>query len=194
MRISVVSKDKYLLRIFDIRLSDKAITVMEFDKNADVIVHDLDTVEALPETDAKILRVSRKDTPDALKLPLPPSFFEELVSQPSTKPLIFLSSDGKHVTVRERTVKLTSHEYSLLSLLISGNGNYTSREEIANKVWDGASDSLVNVYIHYLREKLETDGEKIIISSRKYGYKINPVYIKPQSDITEESEKKGDKA
>ena len=31
----------------------------------------------------------------------------------------------------------------------------------------------MNVYVHYLREKLEYNGEKVIISSRKNGYKID---------------------
>ena len=35
----------------------------------------------------------------------------------------------------------------------------------------------MNVYIHYLREKLEADGEKIILSSRSHGYKIDEKYL-----------------
>jgi DNA-binding response OmpR family regulator len=37
---------------------------------------------------------------------------------------------------------------------------------------------VLNVYVHYLREKLE-DGKKIIISSRKLGYKIDERYLTP---------------
>ena len=46
-------------------------------------------------------------------------------------------------------------------------------------VWgDGADGGVLNVYIHYLREKLEAGGEKIILSSRKQGYKIVEKYLK----------------
>ena len=40
-----------------------------------------------------------------------------------------------------------------------------------------ADEKTVNVYIHYLREKLESGGEKIIISSRNMGYKIDSKYL-----------------
>ena len=52
------------------------------------------------------------------------------------------------------------------------------REEILSTVWGGEADSgVINVYIHYLREKLEVCGEKIILSSRKCGYKIDEKYL-----------------
>ena len=38
---------------------------------------------------------------------------------------------------------------------------------------DGVDGGVVNVYVHYLREKLEKNGERIIISTRNLGYKIN---------------------
>ena len=43
---------------------------------------------------------------------------------------------------------------------------------------DDADGGILNVYVHYLREKLEKRGEKIIISSRKSGYKIDEKYLK----------------
>ena len=177
MRVSVVTKDKYLFRIFELKLSKKATVTMGFNPDADVIIHDCDTEADITISDARIFKVSRNPATDTLTLPLSHTFFEDILSEAKTKPAISLSSDGKHAFVRGESVKLTAHEYSLLSLLISGGENYTPRSVIASKVWNGASDSLVNVYIHYLREKLETDGEKVILSSRKYGYKLNPIYI-----------------
>ena len=41
----------------------------------------------------------------------------------------------------------------------------------------GADEGVLNVYVHYLREKLERGGEKIIISSRGLGYKIDEKYL-----------------
>ena len=36
---------------------------------------------------------------------------------------------------------------------------------------------MINVYIHYLREKLELCGEKIIIASREAGYRIDKRFL-----------------
>ena len=50
-----------------------------------------------------------------------------------------------------------------------------SREKLLRSVWDGkASPGVVNVYIHYLRQKLERSGKKVIAASRNEGYRINP--------------------
>ena len=89
----------------------------------------------------------------------------------------------KSVRIGEKTIKLTELEYALFHLLFSAGGEYVSREEILGSVWEGRADKgIVNVYVHYLREKLECDGEKIIISSRNYGYKLSEKYIGGESD------------
>ena len=75
-------------------------------------------------------------------------------------------------------IKLTEVEFSLLSLLYSHGGKYVSRDEVLNKIWNGEADGgVINVYIHYLREKLEKHGEKIILSSRKNGYCIDEKFL-----------------
>ena len=172
MRVSVLTNDKYLFRIVQIMLSGKSIITMGTDPDADVIIYDCDSSFDIPDGNVKTYKVSRTSRADAIKLPFDHSFFDSLLSAPEVRPTISLSRDGKHALVRGETVKLTAHEYALLDLLISGGENYTSRTEIASKVWGGASDSLVNVYIHYLREKLEEKGEKVIISSRNQGYRL----------------------
>ena len=51
-------------------------------------------------------------------------------------------------------------------------------------VWgDECEGGVLNVYIHYLREKLETEGEKIIFSTRKMGYKIDKKYLVEREDV-----------
>ena len=75
-------------------------------------------------------------------------------------------------------IRLTEVEFSLLHTLFEA-GDYVSREELLTRVWgDDATDGIINVYVHYLREKLEVRGEKIIISSRKMGYRIDEKYLK----------------
>ncbi len=83
-------------------------------------------------------------------------------------------AEEKCAVLSGRRIKLTELEYALFYLLLSRGGEFVSREEILDSVWGGRADKgIVNVYIHYLREKLEADGDRIIISSRNYGYKID---------------------
>ena len=99
------------------------------------------------------------------------------------KSFIEVIDSQKSVRVGKNTVRLTELEYSLFSLLYERCGEYVSREEILSEVWDGRADrGIINVYVHYLREKLECEGEKIILSSRNYGYKINEKYLGGEVD------------
>ena len=187
MRISFITSDRYLFRYAELMLKEKATVIMDFDPSADIIIYDCESGLELPPTSMHVVKISRNEIADTISIPLPHTFFKELISTTKQRAHLSLSSDGKHAFVKEKTVKLTAHEFSLLSLLIDGGDNYTTREEIAKKIWGEASDGLINIYIHYLREKLETGGEKIIVCSRKYGYKINNAYLKSQS-----SSEKGD--
>ena len=91
---------------------------------------------------------------------------------------ITVSKEEKCVLFRGARIRLTDVELSLLALLLEKRGEYASREEILDAVWNNEADSgVINVYIHYLREKLELDGEKIILSSRKLGYAIDERFI-----------------
>ena len=76
----------------------------------------------------------------------------------------------------EKKISLTEVEGKLLVELLKAE-EFVSRNSLLKSVWGANNDSgVINVYIHYLREKLEKSGEKIIISSRKYGYKISEKY------------------
>ena len=67
-------------------------------------------------------------------------------------------------------------EYKLLDVILSADG-YVSKDAILRTVWgNGYDEGVVNVYIYYLRRKLEKDGRRVIISSRNEGYKIDEKY------------------
>ena len=88
-----------------------------------------------------------------------------------------LIPEERAVALGGRTVKLTELEYALFSLLVKARGAAVSREDILDRVWHGDADGgIVNVYIHYLREKLETEGERIILASRGRGYSLTEKY------------------
>ncbi len=66
---------------------------------------------------------------------------------------------------------LTPTEKKLFALLRDANGTPVSRETLMREVWgEGASEGLLNLYIHYLREKLEKDGKRRIFAARGKGY------------------------
>ncbi len=116
--------------------------------------------------------------PDAdIRLPLS---FEEIkgaILRDEGEPLR-LDREERTVYIGENAIRLTELEFSLLALLYERR-DFVSREEILDKIWNNEKDEgIINVYIHYLRQKLEGGGEKIIVSSRKSGYKIADKYKK----------------
>ena len=74
----------------------------------------------------------------------------------------------------QRSVALTAREYALLLLLLEHRGQVLSREQILRQVWhdqQGAASNVIEVYVRYLRQKLEQEGEKRLIHTvRGQGY------------------------
>jgi heavy metal response regulator len=77
----------------------------------------------------------------------------------------------------EKRIELTAKEYSLLEYLLRHPGRLLSRTQIAEHVWnfDFYSESnVVDVYIRYLRRKIDEGFEhKLIKTVRGAGYKIS---------------------
>lgn len=73
-----------------------------------------------------------------------------------------------------REIPLTRTEYQLLELLMSNPRRVLSRDVIFEKVWGydfGPDSNSLDVYIGYLRRKLEVDGAKRLIHTvRGVGY------------------------
>jgi len=73
-------------------------------------------------------------------------------------------------------IELTATEYALLELLMRHAGQILSRDQIIDHVWNADFDSgskLVEVYIHYLRRKIDSDqSNKLIHTVRGLGYRI----------------------
>ena len=68
-------------------------------------------------------------------------------------------------------VSLSPTEFALFDALVSHRGSMLSYEEAA-EIIGGESSNKVNVYICFLRKKLEKDGKKIIYSIRGKGFMI----------------------
>jgi DNA-binding response OmpR family regulator len=80
------------------------------------------------------------------------------------------------IACKGRSVRLGAKELELIRLLIANRGILLSKEAIYLKIWgyDGeADDNIVEVYISFLRKKLEHIGSKVKISVvRRVGYQL----------------------
>ena len=75
-----------------------------------------------------------------------------------------------------REISLSAKEYQLLEYMMLNNGRVLSRENIENHIWDFGYEggtNVVDVYISYLRRKIDGESErKLIHTVRGVGYAI----------------------
>ena len=94
-----------------------------------------------------------------------------------------LDPTTRRVTRGGREVQLTAREYALLHHLMRKAGQVQSKAEILENVWDSdypGADNVVEVYIGYLRRKIDTPFDtKVIETVRGMGYRLNPA-VDPQ--------------
>jgi Response regulators consisting of a CheY-like receiver domain and a winged-helix DNA-binding domain len=85
-----------------------------------------------------------------------------------------LDTAGKQVSRNGKRINLTSTEYRLLEYLIKNKGRVLSRMEILENVWGiefNISTNVVDVYINYLRKKIEMEQEpKLLHTMVGMGY------------------------
>jgi len=85
-----------------------------------------------------------------------------------------LNTNTREVYRRDRAIELTAKEFELLRYLLLHPRQVLTRDQILERVWgyDFMGDSnIIEVYIRYLRLKLEAEGESRIIQTvRGVGY------------------------
>ncbi|WP_435356423.1 response regulator transcription factor [Emticicia sp. SJ17W-69] len=86
-----------------------------------------------------------------------------------------INLESKMASRQGKTIDLTPKEFSLLEYLIRNKGKVISKAEIAEKIWEGnnAENSLnvIEVYINFLRKKIDKDFEpKLIHTKTGMGY------------------------
>jgi len=88
----------------------------------------------------------------------------------------FCIDDGAHeFTHCGDLLRLSLTEYNLLKFLLVNNGLVLSKAIILQKVWGydfNGEENIVEVYIRYLRDKLNDKEHKIIRTVRGVGYKM----------------------
>lgn len=85
--------------------------------------------------------------------------------------------ESRTVMKNEEKINLTNKEYELLILLLNNKGKVVTRDNILNEVWGydyDAGTNVVDVYVSYLRNKLdEKNKEAYIETVRAVGYIIS---------------------
>jgi len=86
--------------------------------------------------------------------------------------------NSKRVTRGKREIVLTKREYGLLEYLAYRAGEIVSRQEIWEHVYqdaEGGSSNAVDVYVSYLRKKLNEGDEPDLLQTRRgQGYFLDP--------------------
>ncbi len=96
----------------------------------------------------------------------------------STLTIANLTLDTQRHEARRDTqlIELSAREYRLLEFLMRHRGQVLTRTQIAEQVWGldfDAQSNVVDVYIRYLRRKIDDDFEPQVIQTvRGVGYKL----------------------
>ncbi len=93
---------------------------------------------------------------------------------------------GRKVRVDTIDIELTGKEFDLLYVLVTNKKKIFSRKDLAEKLWNGLSESnirTVDVHIRRLREKLaKTNADKYIQTSWGEGYFFDDDHYKSRRD------------
>ncbi len=172
-KVAVYTADSFLFQKILLDAPEWVNVVRGEGQDADILLVDTDTASIEAQN---YISMSRKGGAD-ISIPFPLGTLTEILSGGSRDVQLVLARDERAAYLRKEKIKLTELEFALLERLMKSDGEFTSKEDILRDVWQNEKDAgIINVYIHYLREKLEVHGEKIIISSRKCGYKIDEKY------------------
>lgn len=87
---------------------------------------------------------------------------------------ITMDTAAREIRIADRRVELTAKEYELLELFMRHPQQVMTREVIYDRVWGydfGGESNIIEVYIRYLRQKLEARNEpRLIHTVRGVGY------------------------
>lgn len=88
-----------------------------------------------------------------------------------------LNCSTHEVTRDGKSITLSAKEYSMLEFMMRNVGIVLSREKLENHVWNydyEGGTNLVDVYVSYLRKKVDGDFDKKLIKTvRGFGYVIS---------------------
>jgi two-component system, OmpR family, response regulator len=90
---------------------------------------------------------------------------------------LVLNEESYEVRRGDTDIELTATEFELLRFLMRNPRRVVSKAQILDRVWSydfGGRASIVEIYISYLRKKIDTLGDPMIHTVRGVGYMIKP--------------------
>ena len=90
---------------------------------------------------------------------------------------LVLDEESYEVSRAGREIELTATEFELLRFLMRNPRRVLSKAQILDRVWSydfGGKSSVVEIYISYLRKKIDAGEEAMIHTVRGVGYVIKP--------------------
>jgi two-component system OmpR family response regulator len=90
---------------------------------------------------------------------------------------LVLDEDTHEVFRGEELIKLTATEFELLRYLMRNPRRVLSKTQILDRVWNydfGGQDNVVEIYICYLRKKIDAGRPRMIHTLRGAGYVLKP--------------------
>ena len=99
---------------------------------------------------------------------------------------LIIDTASQQVSRGGRNIELSAREYAILKYMALNKGRVLSREQIEDHVWnfdyEGGSN-VVDVYISYLRKKIDgSSEEKLIHTAWGRGWLLREADKKPESD------------
>jgi two-component system, OmpR family, response regulator len=90
---------------------------------------------------------------------------------------LVLNEDSHEVTRDGDPISLTSTEFELLRFMMRNSKRVLSKAQILDRVWSydfGGRSNIVELYISYLRKKIDNGREPMIHTLRGAGYVLKP--------------------
>lgn len=90
---------------------------------------------------------------------------------------LVLDEDSHEVTRAGESIALTSTEFELLRFMMRNSKRVLSKAQILDRVWSydfGGRSNIVELYISYLRKKIDHGREPMIHTLRGAGYVLKP--------------------
>ncbi|MBW0017797.1 MAG: two-component system response regulator TcrX [Mycobacterium sp.] len=92
---------------------------------------------------------------------------------------LVLDEDSHEVTRAGEPISLTSTEFELLRFMMRNSKRVLSKAQILDRVWSydfGGRSNIVELYISYLRKKIDNGREPMIHTLRGAGYVLKPAH------------------
>ncbi len=152
----------YVLMISERTSALDAVSALEVGAD-DYVAKPCDTAEVLARLRAAFRRQSIEQS---RQMALVPQVFRDIHLDPEKR----VAKRGSDV------IPLTNREFTLFNTLLCNRNKAMSREVLREQIWqadESAATNVVDVYVRYLREKIDIAGQKSYIATvRGVGYMI----------------------